>query len=91
MKTQIEITGSGLMSKMRLLRVCQTLDCEVKKLPFNNYMLTFRTKKEAVKALSEAYQYLRHDKEDWAASCGSYQRGFVLHYDAGRAKIMVKI
>lgn len=88
MKTQIEITGSGLMSKMTLLRVCQTLDCEVKKLPFNNYILTFRTKKEAIKALSEAYQYLKHDKEDWAASIGSYQRGFVLHYDAGKAKII---
>ena len=88
MKTTILITGSGIMSKSTLKRVCQTLNCEVYTMNFGNTEIRFKTKKEAVKALSEAYQYLKSDKEDWENSCGSYQRGYCLNYDAGNAKII---
>jgi hypothetical protein len=85
MKTTIMITGQ-IMSVSTLKSAIQTNDCEVKKF-FNDYKLIFNTKKEAVKALSDAYQHLRSDKEDWEASCPNYRRGMSLSYDAGRAYI----
>ena len=88
MKTKIIITGSGIASKNTLANACQTLDSEVKNLNFNNYAIYFNTKKQAIKALSEAYKYLRSDKEDWNASSASYCRGVSLSYDAGRAEII---
>jgi hypothetical protein len=88
MKISILITGSGIMSKGTLKRVCQTHNCEVHNLNFGNTEIRFKTKREAVKALSEAYQYLKSDKEDWDASCGSYLRGYSLSYDAGNARIV---
>lgn len=88
MKTSIIIAGSGISSKLTLVHACVTAKSEVKLLDFNNYEIQFETKKEAVKALSEAYQYLKSDKDDWDASCGSYQCGYSLSYDAGKAKII---
>ena len=88
MKTSIIITGSGIMSKGVLRNACQTIDSETKKLPFLDYEILFKTKKEAVEALSEAYCYLSEDKEDWKASCGGYRRGSSLCYDAGDARIV---
>ena len=87
MKTSIIISGSGISSKSTLKSACSTSDCNIKNLPFNCYELEFNTKKQAVKALSEAYQYLHSDKEDWDASCASYWRGESLSYDASIAKI----
>lgn len=87
MKTSIIISGSGISSKSTLLSACTTFNSQMKKLMFNNYELVFNTKKDAVKALSEAFQYLKSDKEDWEASCGSYWRGESLSYDAGNARI----
>ena len=87
MKTSIIITGSGLMSKFALRNACQTLDSELKNHLFNNFELIFKTKKEAVEGLSNAYQKLSSDKEDWEASCGGYRRGSSLSYDAGNASI----
>lgn len=88
MKTSIIITGSGISSKRTLLTACSTLDCELKNLMFNNFELQFNTKKEAVKALSEAYQYLYSDIEDWNNSNASYWRENSLSYDAGIARIV---
>jgi hypothetical protein len=88
MKTSILITGSGVNSKSTLRRVCQSYNCEVKNMNFGNTEIMFKTKKEAVKALSDAYQYLKSDKEDWDNSCGSYIRGYSLSYDAGNARIV---
>lgn len=88
MKTSILITGSGTMSKSTLRSKCQTSDCEVKDMNFGNTEILFNTKKEAVKALSDAFQELRSDKEDWGNSCGSYIRGSSLSYDAGNARIV---
>lgn len=87
MKTSIIISGSGISSKRTLLSACTTFESEQKNLMFNNYELQFPTKKDAVKALTEAYQHLHSDKEDWDASCASYSRGESLSYDAGNARI----
>lgn len=88
MKSSILITGSGTMSKSTLRRTCQSYDCKVVDMSYGSAEIRFNTKKEAVKALSDAFQELRADKEDWAASCGSYRRGVSLNYDAGNARIV---
>jgi len=87
MKTSIVITGSGISSKHILLSYCSTIDSELKKLMFNNYELLFNSKKEATRALSEAYRCLKSYREDWEASCGAYCYGSSLDYDAGNARI----
>ena len=88
MKTSIQITGSGISSKTTLLGSIANRKSETKNLMFNNYEVVFPTKKEAIKALSDAYQTLSSDKEDWRASMGSYTRGSSLSYDAGVASII---
>lgn len=84
MKTLINITGSGINSKRKLFMACSTLDAEPKQ---GAYTLVFPTKKQAIKALSEAYQHLHSDIEDWKNANASYYRGSSLSYDAGNAKI----
>jgi len=87
METVIEITGQ-VNGNFKLRSACCTTECTDIKKHFQNFTLVFKTKKDAVKALSEAYQYLKSDKEDWEASIGSYLRGYSLNYDASRAKII---
>ena len=87
MKTFITITGSGIMSKRTLLRACTTSESTYTELGFNNYKLEFKTKTDAIKALSEAYQHLKSNTEDWWNSAGSYVRASSLEYDAGIATI----
>ena len=85
MKTTIYITGSGIVSKNTLLRKIPTHREQVRKLMFNNYAIDFETKREAIKALSEAYQSMKSDLE--YRGDVSYIRGYSLSYDAGRAEI----
>lgn len=85
MKTSIVITGSGISSKSTLLNSIPCYSDQVKKLSFNNYEITFKTKKEAVKALSEAYQTLISDFDTKYVT--DYSRGRYLSYDAGTARI----
>lgn len=51
----------------------------------NGYILTYPTKKDAIKALSVAYQSLKADEPDYEGI--SYFRGSSLSYDASRAYI----
>ena len=85
MKTKIFITGDGISSKNTLLRKIPCYRSQVKSLDFNNYSIEFETKKEAVKALSEAYQDMKSDFDykDYI----DYARGRFLSYDAGTARI----
>lgn len=84
MKTSIIISGSGISSKSIIYRAIDKsntigkVDC---------FKLNFKTKGDATKALSTAYQYLKSDKEDWNKSNASYLKGHSLYYDAGTAKI----
>jgi len=87
MKTVIKITGSGIGSRNKLASVCQTINSLAIK-RFDSYEIVFSSKQEAIKALSEAHQYLRSNQDDWHASAGSYTRGSSLSYDAAIAKII---
>jgi hypothetical protein len=49
---------------------------------FNSVTLTFKTKREAVKALSEGRKYLKSNDKDY-----SYCKGYSLRYDAATAII----
>ena len=89
MKTTIEITGQ-IQSVSTLKRAIQTINCESKKLRFRNECeLIFNTKKEAVKALSNAFQELKSDEPDYYKEGGIfYIRGRMLEYDAAIAIII---
>jgi hypothetical protein len=85
MKTQIVITGQ--INSVRMLRNSIENHSVVEVTSyFNNVTLNFKNKKDAVKALSEGYQYIKtQDPED---SMFSYSRGVSMSYDAGRAVLV---
>ena len=87
MKTRIIISGQP-RSTNRLLAACTTPDVLFETRHFNDYILTFNSKKAALKALSEGYKYLKQDREDWEDSCGGYRRGYCLSYDASTARFL---
>ena len=80
MKTSIIITGQ-IMSVSTLRNAITGKELKINKLQGNSIELIFKTKKEAVKALSNAYQYLKEDETV------SYSRASSLSYDAGNAYI----
>lgn len=81
MQTQITITGQ-LNSIFMLRSVIKDYNCEETRGMFNAVTLTFKTKKEAVKALSEGRKYLKSIDKDY-----SYCKGYSLRYDAAIAII----
>lgn len=86
MKTVITITGQ-ISGNRTLLNAIPSDGNSTKHLPFYGYAITFKTKKEAKKALWEAYKLLRQDKEDAEKSMLSYSKFGWLNYDASKAKI----
>lgn len=82
MQTQITITGQ-LNSIFMLRSVIKDYNCEETRGMFNSVTLTFKTKKEAVKALSEGRKYLKSIDKDY-----SYCQGLSLRYDAATAIIL---
>lgn len=82
MKTSIQITGQ-FSGNIDLRGAIKTPDCEEKKLPFNGYLLTFNTKKEAEKALWEGYKYMKLQDQ----FC-RYAKKSSLQYDASTARIL---
>jgi hypothetical protein len=83
MKTTILIKGQ-LNGNFKLRN---SIECDnVEKLPFNNYSLKFNTKKEAKKALREAYKYMKANDYDVELI-----RGESLMYDASSACIVDRI
>ncbi len=81
MTTQIIITGQ-IGSIYTLRSVLADYNCEVTRGMFNSVTLTFNTKKEAVKALSNGRKYLKADDKQY-----SYDAGNMLRYDAATAII----
>jgi len=79
MQTIITITGQ-LNSIFMLRSVIKDYNCEESRGMFNAVTLTFKTKREAVKALSEGRKYLKSNDKDY-----SYSYGYSLSYDAGTA------
>ena len=88
MKTEIVITGQ-ISGNSKLRNSIVTADCEEKRYGSGNYSIQFPTKKAAIKALSEGYQYLcREMPEEKGKMSGiRYSRGYSLAYDASRAVI----
>ena len=86
MKTQISITGQPAGNLRLRLHVGE--EAEKIEQSFCNYTLFFRTKKEAKKAIYEAYKNLRELEPDFSKEGGiSYIPGRILLYDASSAKI----
>ena len=85
MKAQIRIVGQ-LSGNFKLRQVCTSSDLIEETKFFNDIILKYPSKKAAIKALSDAYQYLKQDREDWIDSIGSYTRGIILFYDASSAR-----
>jgi len=81
MKTSITISGQ-ISGNRNLLNKIQTIDSEVKNLSFNGFEIIFNTKKEAVKALSEARQSIKDEEPEYYNEGVSYSRGWMLTYDA---------
>lgn len=89
MKTKIQITGSGIMSKSAIFHAIDTTNATgIKDFGSNDRDIYFDKKSDANKALKSAYEKLSSDREDWSASMGNYSPGFSLVYDAGRANIV---
>ena len=83
METQIVITG-GICSIHTLRGAVNDYNAEERRGMFYSVILTFKTKKEAVEALSEGRKYLKNEGKE----IRGYSRGNSLSYDAGVAKIM---
>lgn len=83
MKAKIEITGQ-ISGNFRLRNAVITPDCEEYRGMFNSFILKFRTKKDAYKALWEGYKYLRREYPDPYLH---YNKKKSLSYDASIAKI----
>jgi ferritin-like metal-binding protein YciE len=85
MKTTIIITGQ-FAGNIILKNAIQTNNCEVKK-HFNNFTIVFNSKKEVVKALQEANQYMIRNGYN-IGSWFSYTRGKSISYDASIARLI---
>lgn len=84
MKTTIEVTGQ--LNGNRAL--VNSISCNDRKnLPYGGYVLTFDTKKEAKKALWEAFKYMRAND---MTSRLQYSKYGWLTYDASEARIQDK-
>ena len=86
MKTTISITGQ-VSGNHTLKSALSTVD-SVETSHFQDYRIEYPTKKQAVKALSDAFQQLKAEELDYYKEGGiSYMRGYSLSYDASRAVI----
>ena len=87
MKTKIRITGQVAGNFRLKTRLSLTAEgCESW---FNDFLLTFRTKKDAIKALSAAFRDLKELEPDFYRDGGiKYFRGSRLFYDASTARIL---
>jgi hypothetical protein len=81
MQTKIIITGQ-IGSIYTLRSVLMDYNAEEARGMFNSFILTFQTKKEAIKALSIGRKHLKADGQQY-----SYAAGQMLRYDAATAII----
>lgn len=87
MKTQIRISGQ-VAGNQRLHLHLQS-EAEKVERSFNDFLLTFRTKEEAVTALRTAYDNLVDLEPEFHADGGIYLLNDAsLYYDASSAKII---
>lgn len=86
MKTSISISGQ-ISGNQTLAAAISTGGSEIKQTMFNGFLLTFKTKAAAKKALWEAFKYLRLQEPLFAKFGISYSKAGSLKYDASIAKI----
>lgn len=90
MKTTITITGgTNAINSTSILAGAIKGEIETRPLRFgNDQVKVFKTKKQAVKALSAAFQSLKSEEpEYYKDGCITYSRGSGMSYDAGNATI----
>ena len=87
MKVSITITGQITGNNILLAAIPTTGMESRNELPFNGYVLVFKTKALAVDALRAAFKDLISDKDDARNSNIRYSPGISLKYDASSAKI----
>jgi len=85
MQTTILITGQ-IGGNGHLKSAISTAECEVSRRPNGGYELTFKTKKEAKKALWEGFKKLRSEEPQYQGL--NYSKYGSLAYDASRAEIL---
>lgn len=88
MKTTIQITGQISGNYTLHNAISRTGWPEIKRGMFNSFIITYETRKEARRAMWEAYKSLRADKQDAQASRLKYSPKHSLSYDASRAVIV---
>lgn len=85
MKTEIHITGEPIGNNWLYLNLT-TEGCEIRRTPFNGYVVTYPTKKAAKSALWSAYRSLIKKEPEYRHGI-RYSAGYGLTYDASRATI----
>ena len=87
MKTQIKITGQVKgNSHLRSSILGNEID---EKRTQNGFLITFKSKKDAVKSLSEAWKYIKSEEPEFGDM--SYLRAWGINYDASYARIINEI
>lgn len=87
MTTIVNVTGQ-IMGNSKLAHRIANTRSQLRSTSFNGYQITFSTKKEAKKALWEAFVTLRKDEPDFARGGGiRYHKGRGISYDASIAEI----
>lgn len=85
MKAEIHISGQFAGNIM----LKNFIECyDVRETMFHGYVLKFQTKKEARKALWEAFKSLRNNFDPSERGRLSYSAGHSIHWDASRAELM---
>lgn len=86
MLTKILIEGQ-ISGNFTLARSLSSFSTITEKTSFNGFRIVFKTKKEARKALWEAFKYLRNNEPEFKRGI-SYSKYGLLRYDASSAKIL---
>lgn len=86
MKTTINVMGQ-ISGNFKLASALQTWESEQRSTMFNGFSITYPTRKQAYKALWEAYKKLRADEPEFAKGGMSYSPKQSLTYDASQATI----
>lgn len=88
MKAIININGQ-ISGNFKLVNAISTHDSIKKDIGFNNFQLIFRTKREAKKALSEGFKYLKRNEPEYVRKDDYSAKNGTLYYDASSAKIII--
>ena len=86
METKIVINGQ-INGNHRLHNAICTSKSRTETAAFYGYRIYFKTKKEAKKALWDAYKYMRAEEPEYAKRGITYLPGEALYYDGSKAEL----